>query len=856
MWDFSVLKRWRLFLPPKQLAIVQACLIGLVSGLAAVLLSRGVGWLGTWRVQASYLGFPWLVLPGLGLLGGLMAGWLVERWAPEAAGSGIPQVKAGLAGVPIPLGLRVASLKLVSGMLALGAGLPLGREGPTVQVGAALAAQLSRWVPTAPDYRRQLIAAGAGAGLAAAFNTPVAAVLFVVEELLKDVSGLTLGPAILAAFIGAVLSRVLGGQSLDLSLIALVNHTGFGVMEIPFYLLLGVLAGILGAVFNRGILASLDVNQRVLKLGLTLRVGLAGLVCGLVISMLPDVFRNSSGLREILVGLGANWHLALLALAVQFGLTMVAYGAGAPGGLFAPTLLMGSSLGYLVGSLEQHWLGATPPTAYALVGMGAVFCAVARVPITAIVITFELTNDFNLILPLMIACAVSYLVAEQLYKGSLYDILLEFQGIQLPSTPTASQQLGSLTAGEVMQSKVETLDRHLSLKEVRQAFSRSHHRGFPVMEDGLLVGIVAQSDLDRLAESSEGATLADIMTPQPLTVRPTDSLTEVLYLLNRYSLSRLPVTEGRRLVGIITRSDILRAEVDLIGEGSNLGPRPEPSYVVYQTRAPATGQGRLLVPLVNPRTAPYLLRWAGALARARNYELEALHVILVPRTCSPAETAVDPSADALLQQASRFGRQEGLSVHTQVRVAHDVAQAVLEAIKERRIDLVLMGWKGTTKTPGRVFSQIVDTLIRQAPCEVILVNLKGTDLPQRWLVPMGGGPNAQQAVQLLPALLKGSKSDSVTLCQVLTPETEPFTGQVLAENARFLEAQLGHPVTTLSLCARSVPQAVVQIAREGDFEAIVLGASRERLLQKLVYGNIPEEIARLSDCTLVLVSTP
>lgn len=420
----SILKTQRLhqLLQPKRLAIFEACLIGLVAALAAVLLKQGVGWLGGWRIYASHVLPAWLVIPAFGLLCGSLAGILVERVAPETSGSGIPQVKAVLSRVPIPLDLRVAFTKLSGGILALGSGLALGREGPTVQVGAALAAALSRWVPTSSDYRRQLIAAGAGAGLAAAFNAPIAGVLFVVEELLQDVSDLTLGTAILASFIGAVVSRQLGGHSLDVNLDLTAPQTNFSVQEIPFYLVLGVLAGGFGVLFNRGVIASLTFNKQVLSRSLPIRIGLAGLVSGLVIALLPNTFHDNAGLREMLVTGGASWQVAAIAFVAYFVLTLVAYGSGAPGGLFAPTLILGSALGYLVGVCEHSLLGITLPSTYALAGMGAFFSAVARVPITAIVIVFEMTRDFNLVLPLMIGSVVAYLVGEKVASGSIYDL--------------------------------------------------------------------------------------------------------------------------------------------------------------------------------------------------------------------------------------------------------------------------------------------------------------------------------------------------------------------------------------------------------------------------------------------------
>ena len=276
------LKLYRQLLQPKRFAIFQACVIGLVSALAAVFLKQSVNVLGTWRVHTTEHLPAWLVLPVIGLVGGLLSGWLVEEVAPEASGSGISQVKAVLAKVPIALDLRVALVKLLSATIALGSGLPLGREGPTLQVGAALANHLSRFFPTSPDYRRQMIAAGAGAGLAAAFDAPITGVLFVVEELLQDVSGLTMGTAILASFIGAVVSRWLGGHSLNLELTAL--KTNFSLQEIPFYLVLGVVAGLLGVLFNRGIIAFLEFNRRRVRFRLPVRVGLAGLVCGIAIA--------------------------------------------------------------------------------------------------------------------------------------------------------------------------------------------------------------------------------------------------------------------------------------------------------------------------------------------------------------------------------------------------------------------------------------------------------------------------------------------------------------------------------------------------------------------------------------------
>jgi CIC family chloride channel protein len=867
MWHLSVPRQFRqILIGSKRLAIFEACVIGLVSGLAAVLLKQGISWLGGWQLSTSTQ-FPW-TLPLIGLVGGCLTGLLIERLAPEAAGSGIPQVKAALANFPIPLNLRVAVVKLVSVTLALGSGLSLGRQGPTVQIGAALAAQLSQWIPTSPEYRRQLLAAGAAAGLAAGFNAPIAGVLFVVEEFLQDFSGLTLGTAILASFIGAVVSRLLGGQGLSLNSVMTDSHVSFSLQDIPFFLILGLLAGLMGALFSQGIFVGLNFYRRTLRLSLPLKVGLAGLVTGLVGMLLPPAVRDNTGLQDFLSTGEAGWQVTLLVFGVKFVLTLVAYGSGAPGGIFAPSLVLGSALGYLVGFSAQGLenlvgvplgmpAGISPATTYALAGMGAFFSAITRGPITAIVIVFEITTDFNLVLPLMIGSVIAYLIADRLAGGSLYNRLLSWNGIHLESVTANTGPWADLTAATLMQRRVETLSSQMKLNEAVQAFSRSHHRGFPVVDDGRLVGIVTQSDLadtSRRPSATQEATLADIMTPQPVTVSPTDPLTHVLYLLNRFKLSRLPVTEGTKLVGIITRADIIRAESDQLNGNRQFGPQPEPSYMVYQTRSPATGKGRLLVPLSNPQTAPLLLKIAAAIARDRDYELECLQVITVPRSSSPAETSVRTTTSRrLLRQTEQLGRDWQIPIHTQIRVAHDAAQAMLETIKERHIDLILMGWKGTTATPGRVFGSAVDAIVRQAACDVVVIKLSRAATFDHWLVPIAGGPNSQKALQLLPALTTLSPSPTVEICQVFNSMDSAEENVLLQQAVDHLSSQVHYPVVACPAWGPSVPEAILNLAIRDACDVIVLGASREGLLQQAIKGNIPEAIARYGDRTIILV---
>ncbi|HEY9864268.1 MAG TPA: chloride channel protein [Candidatus Obscuribacterales bacterium] len=869
---------------PKRFAIIEAGLIGLVSGFAAFLLKEGAGWLGSWRISTSLnSAIPaWILLPAVGLIGGLLTGFLVERLAPETAGSGIPQVKAALVGEPISLDFRVAFAKLIGTMFTMGSGLTLGRQGPTVQIGAALAAWISRWVPTSPNYRRQLIACGAAAGLAAGFNAPIAGVLFVVEELLHDVSGITLGPAIIASFIGAVVSHLLGGQELSYTvskaiILNTVQDRLLYAREIPLFILLGILAGILGAFFSKSIIAGSKFNRRVLRWGLPQRMAVAGLLSGLVVSLLPLSFRNNTGIRQLILSGELSWQTSAIAFIAHFILTVIAASSGAPGGLFAPSLVLGSALGHLVGNWESElMLGIDQPMVFAFAGMGAFFCAVARTPITAVVIVFEITTDFGLVLPLMISSIVAYLMAEKIDPESLYDQLLKLSGIELKSDQPIDGALANLRAAHVMQRNVEILAGNLTLEQVMEAFAKSHHRGFPVVDNGKLVGIITQTDLTQITSRQlpENTPIFQVMTTQPITVDPDDNLTHVLYLLGHYKLSRLPVVEHHHLVGIITRSDIIRAELgQMSGETTQVGRHYEPSYIAYQTRGPQTGNGRLLVSLYNPQTAPALLKVAVAIAIERNYELECMTVITIPYSKSPSETSVRlTKSRRLLQQAERLGQNSKISVHTQIRVAHDVSQAILETTQEEHINLLLMGWHGDISAPDRIFGNVMDGVIRQVPCQVMLikwgqnqtsnsakteVNLDQATCPvlgwHRWLVPMRDTLENSVSVQLLPALMKLSVYPKIRLLRVVKNVMSTQQIREFNQTSEYLSHRLNTEVISTSVCSNSVSEAVIDLADKDQCDVIVLGASREGMLRQVIQGNIPEAIAKNCQCTVILV---
>lgn len=850
-------------------AIAEACIIGFVSALAALLIKSGVNWLGSSRLTLSdTYGAIW-VLPCFGLVFGSLAGLLIEQFSRPAGGGGIPQVKAALARYPIPLNWQVAVVKLLGTVLVLGSGMTLGRRAPTVHIGAALAAELSRWFPTSPEHRRQMIAAGAAAGLAAGFTTPIAGVLFVVEELMRDVSSLTLETAIVASFVGAVTS--LAFQSSDLNLTHSLSDSPavhFTTSEIPFYLLLGILAGILGVLLNRSILA-LQQLQRQWNISLAIRIGVIGLISGVAIAILPAFFQDNAGLREFVTSGELSWNQVLLTLVAHFILTVLAFSTDAPGGLFAPALIMGSALGYLVGDFGGLWQSQIAHTTFALAGMGAFFTSVVRVPVTAIIIVFELTGNFNVVLPLMVACATAYLVAESLFPRSLYDHLLEIKGIFLTEDKPGHDFLADIRAHQVMQGEVESLEESLTLAQVLPVMSNSHHRGFPVVRRGRLVGVFTQTDLANAAQESVHIPLREIMTPNPITVEPQAPLSDVLYLLNRYQLSRLPVVEGGdKLVGIITRTDIIREEVSQLG--GQIIHAPHPGYSVYQSRSPLLGEGRILLPINEPNSALVLFQIAAAIAKKQNYEIDCLQVVKVSKAQTPSVQRVQwQQQRQLMHKLERIARHQGVLLHTEIKLAHSVTDTIIDTIQNRHSDLLILEWQGEMPIAGQIFGKITDRLIDQAQCALLMVKQGRNShaYPQylapdaHWLMPVAGGPNIEQMLEFLPGLFSlypEEKNPELLISKVYLPQQsnryDPFYD--LKDLAERLGEQLQRPIVPIPICSKSVPDALSDLAEMRQCAAIVMGASREGLLKNVIHGNLPTQIATQTDTTVFIFRGP
>jgi CIC family chloride channel protein len=348
-----------------------------------------------------------------------LAAWLVRRYSPLATGSGIPHVEAVLHGQLPQAPFRLIPVKFFGGLLAIGSGLALGREGPSVQMGASLAHFVGRiFGRTWPDCRA-LVAAGAGAGLATAFNAPIAGAIFVLEELVQQFEHRIAITALGASATAIAVARVLLGDIPDFHGNAL-SYAAAGTR--PLYYVLGAVGGLLAVAYNRTLLAVID---RLSRLPAELRAGLVGLAVGVLAWFAPDLVGGGDAITQRTLAGGVALTVVPVAFMVRFVLGTISYAAGTPGGLFAPLLVLGAQLGLLFGGgcrLLLPDLGIEPE-GFAVVGMAAFFTGVVRAPVTGIVLVIEMTASVSMLLPMICACFVAMLTSTLLRDPPIYDSL-------------------------------------------------------------------------------------------------------------------------------------------------------------------------------------------------------------------------------------------------------------------------------------------------------------------------------------------------------------------------------------------------------------------------------------------------
>lgn len=499
--------------------------------------------------------------------GGLLAGLALTYAFPAARGSGIPQVKAAYAVQTERLRLRDGAAKFVITSVQIGSGASLGREGPTVHMCAALASALGRWFALSPRSVRRLLPVGAAAGVAAAFNAPIAAVTFTVEEIVGTLDQTVLSGVVVAAALAAVIEHTLLGVHpiFTFKQTLVFQH----LSSLPLHAILGVLAGLVSHAFNAGLLRLRAGFQQYRAIPDWSKPALGGLATGLcaVAGLLLVHSRGIAGGGYEQLGQALDGSLTLQTLlvlgALKFGATLFSYSSGGAGGLFAPSLFIGAMLGGAMGWLEHQAFGYVEVGEFALVGMGAVFAGVIRAPITSVLIIFEMTGGYALVLPLMIANATAYLVARHFDARGLYDSLLEQDGIHLLHAPTAATQLEGLRVAHAMTRDVRTLAAELSVSQALAAIEAEDFSAYPVVDRaGRCLGLTNLARLRRVVAEDGGARPLTELVRLKEYVYPEDPLIRAVVRMNAVGARQLPVVgkDDQLLKGIVTMSDIFRTQ--------------------------------------------------------------------------------------------------------------------------------------------------------------------------------------------------------------------------------------------------------------------------------------------------------
>jgi CIC family chloride channel protein len=578
--------------------LVMAVVIGVSTGLAAVVFIRLIAFIQTFFYGGGEkilpeLGRLWLIL--IPVIGGLLVGPIIVKFAPEAKGHGVPEVMQALILRGGRIRPRVAIAKIITSALCIGTGGSAGREGPIVQVGSALGSSIGQWLHLSDARIKNLVACGAAAGIAATFNAPIAGVVFAIEVLLSEIQVTVFGNVVVSAVAASIVSQIFLGARPAFEIPGYVMQSPW---EILLYVILGLLAALVGILFIRMLYYTEDVFDR-LAIPEWLKPATGALLLGILAFCYPYVGTISyispndmalglpisenyphifgSGflfLEEVLQG-RVPFFLLFLLIFLKPLATSFTLGSGNSGGVFAPSLFTGAMLGGSFGYLAMHLFPNLNIEigAYALVGMAAVFSAAARAPLTSMLIVFEMSNDYRLILPLMAAGMVASTFAQWLHSDSIYSLKLTKRGIRFEQGRDLDI-MQTVQVEEVMNKAPVTVQQEQSVADLFAAFQETHLGGFPVMANETeLYGMVTMQDMERTIQEMERTLhrkevnlkdlkVWDVATPDPVTVFPDEPIWSAIRKMAPRDLARLPVisrNNPKQLVGVISRSNIVRA---------------------------------------------------------------------------------------------------------------------------------------------------------------------------------------------------------------------------------------------------------------------------------------------------------
>ena len=546
--------------------LTAALVLGVLVGLgAAVLVWAIAGVFHIWESAEDALGWgTWLFVVSIPI--GLLISWgLNRRFGPGVSSGGVTETIVGTALHGGYLPTRLIPAKIIATAATLGFGGSGGREGPIALIGGTIGSSFARYTGFGHDQIRSLVAAGAGAGIGASFNAPIAGMLFAMEVILRSFSVRHLNAIVITSVIAAVTTQQLVG---DERILQSPAYDLADPLQLVLYAALAVVAVLFGVAFLKvlGFVGGLHLPVP----GWTLPIG-AGVLVGLIGLVEPHALGTGQRfLSELLAGAADNtdaWYALFLLAGVKIITTTLTRAGGGSVGTFMAALFIGGAVGAGFALLvDPIWtFSELDSGAFAVVGMAATFAAVARAPLTSVIIVFEITGNYGLVLPLMLGAALATFLGDRLHADSAYTIELTRNGIHLPTTQDIDL-LDTIDVGEVMGPVDEPADPTMTVQELTELLDRTHHHGVPVVEGGRLVGVVSYTDIARAKPGVES--VAAIMTERAITVTAGQPVSAALARMASLGLGRLPVvseTDTSDLVGMFRRESVVRAYHEALG---------------------------------------------------------------------------------------------------------------------------------------------------------------------------------------------------------------------------------------------------------------------------------------------------
>jgi len=561
---------YRLRLNEHTFMVLAAVVIGLFGGFGAIFFRFLIRFFqrfffGSWHYSLNYvMQLPWYVKLIAPLVGGLLVGPIVYYFAREAKGHGVPEVMESIILRGGAIRPRVMLAKITASAVCIGSGGSVGREGPIVQIGSAIGSIFGQMLKVTGSHLRTLVACGTAAGIAATFNAPIAGALFAMEVILSDFGISQFSPIVVSSVTATVVSRHFLG---DFPAFVIPRYELISVWEMIPYALLGFLAAFVALAFINVLYKSEDLFESLPIPGF-LKPALGGLIIGSMAIFFPHIFGVGYDTISLALESRLTWYFLLALVALKLFAVSVTIGSGGSGGIFAPSLFLGAGLGGFVGTLVHTLFPLYSATsgAYALVGMGAVAAGAMHAPITAILIIFELTNDYRIILPLMIACIISVLLTSRLKKDSIYTLKLSRRGLNLFQGQEINV-LRSIKVSAVMRVDFEAVYVETPLQKLMDLTVTSTHSNFFVVNDQKeLIGIISIHDLRKIIYEQDmlaSIVLAhDLMTPISHFFTAEESLDEVTKAFSEISVDEMPVVDNlmeKHLIGTIVKDDVINA---------------------------------------------------------------------------------------------------------------------------------------------------------------------------------------------------------------------------------------------------------------------------------------------------------